>query len=156
MFILIFIKKCRIIHSNWGIKLRGWKSSLPVSSPFALILRSSFCLKFFFTNNENVNQFFYFLVLKTLKCHYLGVSYQFNRTIFLTTCYIEQLFSHLPDYPLSNFVEIKLFHIDTSWSIPHSSFIFFIVGVSLIWNILQKKSGCSFIRNWWTRQRGKT
>ena len=48
---------------------------------------------------------------------------------------------------LSNFVEIKLFHIDASWSIVHSSFNFHVVGVSLIWNIpLRTIVVVSFVR----------
>ena len=48
---------------------------------------------------------------------------------------------------LSNFAEIKLFHIDASWSIVHSSFNFYVVGVSLIWNIpLRTIVVVSFVR----------
>lgn len=43
------------IYSNWWIKLCEWKRSLPVIAPFPHFQRSSFYLKFFLTNNENLN-----------------------------------------------------------------------------------------------------
>ena len=97
LFILIFIKKPSLLNqfskkfyletiarcmSSLSIiigELNYVNEKAPVLS---LPHLRSFCLKFFLINNENLNQLFYFLILKTLKCRYLRVSYQFYRTIF--------------------------------------------------------------------------